>query len=54
MFHSRMHNENNRDTMKSIMHVVLKSVQYLWANAMSYLKQFINSSDEVIVILQGF
>ena len=54
MFHSMMHNEKTHDTMKSIMHAVLKSVQFLCANAMNCLKQLINSSDEVDVILQGF
>lgn len=53
-FHSMMHNENNHDTMKSITHAVLKRVQFLCASAMSYLKQLINSSDEVDVLLQGF
>lgn len=35
-----MHNENNYDTIKNTMHAVLKTVQYLGTNAMSYLKQF--------------
>lgn len=40
--------------MKINMHVVLKSVQHLCANATSYLKQYINFSDEVDMILQEF
>lgn len=53
VFHCVTHNKNNCDPMKSTIYVVFKNVWYLCANVMSYLKPFIDSSDEIDVILQG-